>query len=113
MRLVDDFGGQDLASMQANNTSAFNCRNVAGTSSLSWHAYGLAIDINPLVNPYVTQRGVSPPEGAPYVDRASTTPGLITPGDVVTTAFEQAGWSWGGTWRSPDYQHFARPDAAG
>ncbi len=111
MRLVDDFGADDLRSMQANNTSAFNCRFVAGTTSWSWHAYGRAIDINPLVNPYLSNRGVDPPEGEAFLDRTQTVPGMIRDGDAVTSAFADLGWEWGGSWSSaPDYQHFARTD---
>ncbi len=111
MRLIDDFAADDLRSMQANNTSAFNCRFVAGTSGWSWHAYGRAIDINPLVNPYVTASGIQPPEGAAFADRMLPTPGMIHANDVVSTAFARHGWEWGGNWRSDqDYQHFARTD---
>ncbi len=109
MRLVDDFGADDLRSMRANNTSAFNCRFVAATSNWSWHAYGRAIDINPLVNPYVTASGVEPPEGAAYADRSRRSIGMIHADDAVTDAFAARGWEWGGMWRSgQDYQHFAR-----
>ncbi len=109
MRLVDDFDADDLRSMQANNTSAFNCRFVAGTTNWSFHAFGRAIDINPLINPYVTPNGVEPPEGAIYRDRSLSAPGMIISGDAVTTAFATIGWEWGGNWRSgQDYQHFAR-----
>lgn len=108
MRLVDEFNGDDMLSMQANNTSAFNCRVVAGTNRWSEHAYGRAIDVNPLINPYVRGRRVSPPEGAVYVDRAQDVPGMIQDGDDVVAAFAEVGWSWGGYWASSkDYQHFS------
>ncbi len=109
MDVVDVFGGDDDASMRANNTSAFNCRTVAGsTGTWSQHAYGRAIDINPLVNPWVQGLQVDPPEGAPYVVRDPTVPGLIVAGDVATTAFAAAGWGWGGNWNTTkDYQHFS------
>ncbi|MDH3707037.1 MAG: M15 family metallopeptidase, partial [Acidimicrobiia bacterium] len=91
-----------------NNTSAYNCRTVAGTSTWSQHAYGRAVDINPLVNPWVQGNVVDPPEGAPYVIRDPAVAGLIVPGDVVTGAFAAIGWGWGGTWTSTkDYQHFS------
>src|SRR5690242_5428647 len=78
MRLVDAYGGDDHRSMTADNTSAFNCRFVAGTGIWSKHAYGRAIDVNPVENPYVTADGyVSPPAGAPYTDRAQRAKGLI------------------------------------
>ncbi len=108
MRLVDDFGGDDDASMAADNTSAFNCRFVAGTTRWSQHAYGRAIDINPLRNPYVEGDRVSPGEGAAYADRSNVRPGMIVEGDAVVAAFDALGWGWGGRWAgAADYQHFS------
>ena len=109
MELVDAFGGDDQRSMQANNTSAFNCREVAYTPGRwSNHAFGQAIDINPLVNPYVKNDFVDPEQGRAYLDRTSDTPGLIKADDVVVQAFAEVGWIWGGTWSSAkDYQHFS------
>lgn len=110
MEPVDIYDGDDDLSMSANNTSAFNCRAVTGGSSWSDHAYGTAIDVNPLVNPYVRRDTVLPPEGAPYVDRTLDAPGMIHEGDVVVVAFAEHGWVWGGSWSFPkDYQHFTRP----
>lgn len=110
MRLVDDFGGDDDASMTANNSSAFNCRPVAGhPGSWSQHAYGRAVDLNPLTNPYVLADGtVSPPAGAPYRDRSLRAPGLIAAGGPAVRAFCSVGWGWGGAWSGgKDYQHFS------
>jgi hypothetical protein len=108
MRLVDDYRADDDRSMAANNTSAFNCRPVAGTSRWSEHAYGRAIDVNPVQNPYVVGRHVSPPAGRRYADRARRAPGMIHAGDAVVRAFAAAGWGWGGAWRTArDYQHFS------
>lgn len=107
MRLVDDFDADDQASMRANNTSAFNCRTVAGTNRWSNHAFGKAIDINPLRNPYVKNGRVDPPEGAPWVDRSDRRPGMFHGGSAEVAAFTDRGWGWGGHWRSPDYQHFS------
>ncbi|MCP3910382.1 MAG: M15 family metallopeptidase [Actinomycetia bacterium] len=108
MELVDEFGGHDLASMQADNTSAFNCRTVAGTTRWSQHAYGRAIDINPLRNPYLSSGEVSPPEGAPWTDRTLDEPGMIRRGEGVVEAFTAVGWGWGGDWSSSkDWQHFS------
>lgn len=105
---VSAYGADDDASMAANNTSAFNCRTVAGTSRWSEHAYGRAIDINPLVNPYVSGSQVEPPGGEAYLDRDPSVPGLIVDGDVVVEAFASIGWEWGGHWESvKDYQHFS------
>jgi hypothetical protein len=109
MRLVDAYRADDDRSMAANNTSAFNCRRVSGSRSWSEHAYGRAIDVNPLRNPYVTRGGrVSPPAGRPYADRARRAAGMIHGGDAVVRAFAGAGWRWGGDWSgSKDYQHFS------
>lgn len=109
MELVDVYAGDDDRSMAANNTSAFNCREVDGRPGVwSQHALGLAVDINPLVNPWVRRDGeVLPPEGATYADRSQPAPGLIVPGDAAVTAFAEIGWAWGGEWSSPDYQHFS------
>jgi hypothetical protein len=110
MRLVDAYGADDHRSMAADNTSAFNCRIVAGSPGVwSEHAYGRALDLNPLENPYVTESGyVSPPAGAPYADRSRHVPGLIHRGGPVVAAFAAVGWEWGGNWPWPrDYQHFS------
>lgn len=111
MRLVDAYGGDDDRSMAANNTSGYNCRFVAGSTTLSDHAYGRAIDINPVQNPYVLPSGILPPSGRAYagVDRspgARADRGVIVADDVVVRAFTSRGWEWGGVWSSPDYQHF-------
>lgn len=110
MRLVDAYGADDHRSMAADNTSAFNCRFVAGSGGVwSQHAYGRALDLNPLENPYVTASGyVSPPGGAPYIDRSQRAKGLIHRGGPVVRAFAASGWEWGGNWAWPkDYQHFS------
>jgi hypothetical protein len=112
MRLIDDYDGSDDASMAADNTSGFNCRRVDGSGGLSKHARGLAVDINPIENPYWTPQGTDPPAGrafdSPAKRRADVT-GLIHPGDVVTRAFARIGWSWGGAFKTiKDYQHFAK-----
>lgn len=109
MRPVTEFDSDDDRSMQANNTSAFNCREIAGRPGVwSQHAYGGAVDINPLVNPWVRGARVDPPEGAPFVERDASVTGLIVDGDVVTQAFADIGWGWGGDWTGTlDYQHFS------
>jgi poly-gamma-glutamate synthesis protein (capsule biosynthesis protein) len=115
MRLVDDYHGDDERSMAANNTSGFNCRTVAGGDVVSAHAYGAAIDVNPLQNPYLTRSSVHPPAAVRFaaVDRsekARVPPGVIRDGDVVVRAFARVGWQWGGRWPGPkDYQHFSSP----
>ncbi len=109
LRLVDDFGGSDDASMQANNSSAFNCRPVTGsTDRFSEHSYGTAIDLNPVQNPYVSGTIVLPEAGRAFLDRPAA-PGVVLAGDPVVEAFAAIGWTWGGTWTGPvDYQHFSR-----
>jgi len=108
IRLIDAFGGDDNRSMRANNSSGFNCRRVAGSTAWSQHAYGLAIDVNPLVNPWVRATGVIPIAGSKYADRSIDAAGMIHDRDAAVVAFESAGWSWGGGWaHSKDYQHFS------
>lgn len=108
IRLIDAFHASDRASMRADNTSAFNGRYVSGTTRWSMHAYGLAIDINPVENPYVSGSHVSPVNGAPYVNRGRHATGMIHAGDVVVRAFRSIGWTWGGYWSGDkDYQHFS------
>lgn len=110
LRLIDHYGGDDERSMADNNSSAFNCRLIAGTTRPSRHALGLAIDINPVQNPYVVQGVVYPESAQPYVDRSRVRPGMLLQGDPVVSAFERAGWVWGGTWSEPkDYHHFELP----
>ena len=113
VRLVDEFGGDDTLSMEHNNTSCFNFRVVDGTSNLSKHAYGLAIDINPLYNPYVTWPGgkqrVSPAAAAPFADRSLNFPNKIDEDDLCYQLFAERGFTWGGHWRTmKDYQHFQK-----
>jgi len=111
IRLIDEYEADDLLSMEANNTSAFNYRTVSGSANLSRHAYGLAVDINPVQNPYIEGGGayVSPDAGRGYLDRGDIRPGMITRGDAVYEAFISRGWTWGGDWKYQiDYQHFQK-----
>jgi hypothetical protein len=99
MKLVDEFAADDDRSMSADNTSAFNYRVVAGTSVLSQHARGLAIDINPIENPWRKPDRIAPPEGAAFADRRVIQPGMfVRPGPVVA-AIDELGWEWGGDWQ--------------
>jgi D-alanyl-D-alanine carboxypeptidase len=108
MRLIENFGADDRKSMAADNTSAFNGRYVSGTRRWSMHAYGIAIDINPVENPYVSGSYVSPPQGRAYADRSLRRRGMIFAGGRVVQAFAAVGWEWGGYWRpARDYQHFS------
>lgn len=108
---VDDYQGDDNASMAANNTSAFNCRDITGqTGKFSNHSWGRAIDINPLTNPYIKGEKVLPPEGRQYLDRSRAHPGSILNGSLTVKRFARAGWQWGGNWKDrQDYQHFEKP----
>jgi len=108
MRFVDAYGADDHRSMAADNTSAFNCRFVAGTSRWSEHAFGRAIYLNPVENPYVDGSHVSPPNGRPYADRSLRRRGMVHAGDAVVRLFARQGWGWGGSWTGArDYQHFS------
>jgi len=114
VRLIDHYGGDDDRSMADDNTSGFNCRGVGGGATWSQHAYGLAIDLNTIENPYVRTRAdgsphVAPPAGAAFLDRTQLRPGMAVEGSVVVQAFDEIGWKWGGRWRSSkDYQHFSK-----
>ncbi len=109
MRLVDDYGGDDFASIEADNTSSFNCRRATGSTRWSEHAYGRAIDVNPIENPYVYANGkTTHPASRPYLDRSRIRPGMAIAGRTLVNAFRGVGWGWGGRW-SParDFQHFS------
>jgi len=109
MQLVDAYGADDRRSMNADNTSAFNCREIAGRPGVwSQHAYGRAIDLNPVENPYVSGSYVSPAKGKPFADRRPISKGMIAPRGNVVRIFGRAGWEWGGFWSgTQDYQHFS------
>ncbi|MCL2362085.1 MAG: M15 family metallopeptidase [Defluviitaleaceae bacterium] len=109
IRLIDYFDASDYYSMAANNSHAFNFRYIAGTNIISRHGFGMAIDINPIQNPYIRGNTIWPAAGAYYLDREYVRPGMIVPGSVVYYAFIGRGWIWGGNWTSPrDYHHFER-----
>jgi hypothetical protein len=107
---VDAYGGSDTRSMAADNTSGFNCRYVADTHPPQWsvHAYGEAIDVDPVENPYLEGGTVEPPAGNAFLDRGRLRPGMAAPGTALNTAFASIGWPWGGRYHSPDYQHFSK-----
>lgn len=110
MTPVSVFRGSDHASMAADNTSGFNCRPAVGSATGGWseHAYGAAIDVNPVENPYVLNGRALPPAGRGYVVRSRVRRGMAVRGGVLVRAFESVGWKWGGRWAgSPDYQHFS------
>ena len=104
------YGGSDTRSMAADNTSGFNCRYAVAPGPKRWsvHAYGEAIDVNTIENPYLEGGRVLPPAGRAYRDRSRHRPGMAVPGGVLVRAFASVGWQWGGRWTgSPDYQHFS------
>ncbi len=108
MRIITDADLEAPNSGDGNNTSAFVCRAVRGGSSFSEHASGLAIDVNPFLNPYLRGEVLLPELARHYLPRDLDAPGQITDGDLVTEAFAAIGWEWGGNWSSlVDYQHFA------
>jgi D-alanyl-D-alanine carboxypeptidase len=110
MEPVAAFGGNDNRSMAADNTSAFNCRYAVATGPKRWsvHAYGEAIDVDPLENPYLLGATVYPPAGRPFLDRSDARAGMAEPDGALVAAFAASGWQWGGRWTgSPDYQHFS------
>lgn len=105
--LADEYGGDDDKIMADNNSSCFNYRTVADTDTLSLHALGLAVDINPRYNPYIVGDKIMPPNGAEYADRKRDFPHKIDRRDLCYKLFRRHGWKWGGSWRScKDYQHF-------
>jgi len=117
MRLVSDFSASDWQSIEADNTSAFNCRPITGKKKKwSKHAYGKAIDINPIENPYVNKKGyISHKASWKYKKRvhrnnSAADRAVLLKNDKATRIFEEYGWKWGGDWRTiKDYQHFSKP----
>jgi hypothetical protein len=110
MRPIDAYGGNDERSLAADNTAAFNCRYAVGPGPKRWstHAYGVAIDINPVENPYLESGQVHPRAGKAYLDRSNVRPGMAVRGGLLVSAFTSVGWQWGGRWTgTPDYQHFS------
>jgi hypothetical protein len=110
LRPIDAYGGKDERSLAADNTAAFNCRYVVGPGPRHWsvHAYGEAIDVNPVENPYLEAGRIHPRAGQRYLDRSNVRPGMAVRGGLLVRAFAAVGWRWGGRWTSaPDYQHFS------
>lgn len=113
--LIDNYDADDIRSMEANNSSAFNYRMIAGTQKLSRHAMGVAVDINPRINPHVTGITVSPSNGVEYVQRdvkkckGKYKSYMIQKDDYIYKLFKAHGFTWGGDWESSkDYQHFEK-----
>jgi hypothetical protein len=111
MTPIAAYGGSDTRSMAADNTSAFNCRYAVAPGAKRWsvHAYGEAIDVNTIENPYLEGGRVLPPAGRAFTDRSNARRGMAVAGGVLVRAFASVGWLWGGRWSgSPDWQHFSR-----
>ena len=111
MRPVSHYGGSDDRSAAADNTSAFNCRAAVAAGPVRWsaHAFGTAIDVNDVENPYIDGPRVIPPAGAAFRDRSRVRPGMAVRGGILVRAFASVGWLWGGRWTgTPDYQHFSK-----
>jgi len=115
MKLVSDYKGNDWQSIEADNTSAFNCRKATGSKNYSKHSYGKAIDINPIENPYVFRNGKSSHKAStPYLKRKRTDKSIsqraiLLPHDNAVKIFKKHGWEWGGDWNGvKDYQHFSK-----
>ena len=110
MRPIDAYGGNDERSLAADNTAAFNCRYAVASGPKHWsaHAYGLAVDVNPVENPYLEGGRVHPRAGRAYLERSRSRRGMAVRGGLLVDAFASVGWPWGGRWTgSPDYQHFS------
>jgi D-alanyl-D-alanine carboxypeptidase len=110
MRPIDAYGGNDERSLAADNAAAFNCRYATGPGPKRWsaHAYGVAIDVNPVENPYLESGRVHPRAGKAYLDRSNVRPGMAVRGGLLVSSFAAVGWKWGGRWTgTPDYQHFS------
>lgn len=110
VKLIDDYDASDEASMADNNSSALCVRSITNQyNELSRHSYGVAIDINPIQNPYISSNMILPEAGENYQDRTNKRKGMIIEGDICYTAFVSRGWTWGGNWTSiKDYQHFQK-----
>jgi hypothetical protein len=104
------YGGNDNTAAAADDTSGFNCRYAVAPGPPQWsvHAYGEAIDVNDVQNPYIDGTTIIPPAGTAYEDRSDVRAGMAVVGGTLVDAFAAVGWYWGGRWTgSPDYQHFS------
>ncbi|MGB2875303.1 MAG: M15 family metallopeptidase [Gaiellaceae bacterium] len=108
---IDAYRGSDERSLEADNTAAFNCRYAVASGPKRWsaHAHGLAIDVNPVENPYLEGGRVHPRAGQAFLNRSRVRPGMAVRGGLLVRVFAGVGWQWGGRWTaSPDYQHFSK-----
>lgn len=111
MKPLSLYNGDDDMSMADNNSSCFNGRKVRGTDRWSYHAFGRAVDLNPLTNPWSCDGQIYPPAGKAYLDRGSAHPAVLQGDSPVVKIFKSFGWEWGGDWQEqgPDYHHFQKP----
>lgn len=108
IKLLDEFEGDDELSMNANNSSCFNFRKISGSDKLSLHSYGLAIDINPVQNPFIQKGKILPASGKEFLDRSNIKTGMVEP--IVKVFYKYGFTEWGGNWKEPiDYHHFQVP----
>ncbi len=112
MHPIERYGGSDNRSIEADNTSGFNCRAVTGGTRWSEHAYGRALDINPIENPYISGGRTSHPRSRAYLDRTRVRPGMAVSGSIAVTAFAAEGFRWGGLWTTPSTPNTSPPAAA-
>ncbi len=108
IKLIDEYNAVDELSMNDNNSSSFCYRTIKNTNIVSNHGKGLAVDINPIQNPHVVGDNISPENGSNFKDRTNIKQGMIIEGDDLYNAFIKRGWTWGGHWKNPDYQHFEK-----
>jgi poly-gamma-glutamate synthesis protein (capsule biosynthesis protein) len=115
MRLVSDYKGSDWQSIEADNTSAFNCRKATGSKKWSKHSYGKAIDLNSIENPYISRSGrIVHKESLQYRKRVhknatAADKAVLLKNDKAVKIFKKYGWKWGGEWSGvKDYQHFSK-----
>ncbi|NQU35980.1 MAG: M15 family metallopeptidase [Actinobacteria bacterium] len=108
MTPVQKYNSSDNRSMRADNTSGFSCRKIPGSTRWSEHAKGTAIDMNPRRNPHVFSYKLLPGNARAFVKRRPVQKGMLTKRSAVSRVFANHGWTWGGTYRNPDYQHYSR-----
>ena len=110
MKLISEYNYSDDLSMRDNNSSAFNYRRITNGTELSLHAFGIAIDINPVINPYIEKDEILPVNGACFINRNQNALGMIKQNCPVYKLFKRYGWKWGGDWdHIKDYHHFEKP----
>lgn len=107
---LQNIKGNNLSIYEQDNTVAFHARKeVSNRDKWSQHAYGLAVDLNPVENPYVSRKSITPPAGKNFLNRNEVRMGMVALNNVAYNAFAEIGWKWGGNWRTiKDYMHFSK-----